>query len=220
MGIGKLLVFGATSPTGKVIVNRALELGWKVTVCGRRTLQEHAENADIKTVEGPLDDETTIRTAIAGQDVIISLFGPSGPRAPTDIFVPAYKLILATMKSEGVKRIIALSTYSVYDPKDKPNFLRWLLTTGLWATFYKVWKAVTDVSEVFDEEGEGLDWTLFRVGYLADGPRLRVVDGYVGDGTVGMYLRRADMAEWILSQADKTPPEFVRERPGLASVNV
>ncbi|KAI1500519.1 NmrA family protein [Biscogniauxia marginata] len=203
MGIGKLLVLGATGTTGQIIVRRALELGWKVT-----------------TVEGPLDDEATLRNAIKGQDVIISVFGPSNPRASTDVFVPAYKLILATMRIEGVKRIIALSTFSVYDPKDKPNFLRWFLVTTLWAMAHRVWKTVIDISKVFDEEGENIDWTLFRVGFLANGPRLRVVDGYIGNGTLGMYLRRADIAEWALTQADKTPPEFVGEKPGISSVKV
>ncbi|XXH04742.1 hypothetical protein Hte_011164 [Hypoxylon texense] len=223
MGIGKLLIFGATSATGQVIVERALELGWKVTVYGRRTLPEHAANENIKTVEGALDNEATLRTAIAGQDVIISVVGPSGPRASAaelDVLVTAYKLILPIMRSEGVKRIIALSTFSVYDPKDKPNLLRWLFITALWAGAHRVWKTVIDISKVFDEEGQDIDWTLFRVGFLANGPRLRVVDGYVGDGTLGMYLRRADIAEWTLAQADKSPPEFVHQKPGLGSVNI
>ncbi|RYP10387.1 hypothetical protein DL764_000721 [Monosporascus ibericus] len=220
MGIGKLLVLGATSPTGQIIVKRALELGWKTTVYGRRTLPEHAENEDIQTFEGPLDDEASLRTAIAGQDVIISVFGPSNPRAPTDVFVPAYKLILKTMRSEGVRRIIALSTCSVRDPKDKPSLLRWLLVTMLWAIAHKVWKTIVDISVVFDEEGKDIDWTLFRVGFLADGPPMRAVDGYVGDGKVGLYLRRADIAEWTLSQAEKSPPEYVQEKPAISSVKV
>ncbi|KAK8017679.1 hypothetical protein PG993_014005 [Apiospora rasikravindrae] len=124
MAIGKLLVLGATSPTGKLIVKRAQELGWKVTVYGRRTLPEHAEDSSIKTVQGQLDDEDILRTAIADQHVVISVFGPSSSRADADVFVPAYRLILQTMRCVGVKRIIALSTYSVVDPRDKPNLLR------------------------------------------------------------------------------------------------
>lgn len=124
------------------------------------------------------------------------------------------------MRSEGVKRIIALSTFSVYDPEDKPNLLRWFFITALWAMAHKVWKTVVDISKVFDEEGQDIDWTLFRVGFLANGPRLRVIDGYIGDGTLGMYLRRADIAEWTLTQADKSPPEFVHKKPGVCSVNV
>ncbi|KAI2625644.1 NmrA family protein [Hypoxylon sp. NC1633] len=220
MGNRKLLVLGATSPTGQIIVERALERGWRVTVCGRRTLQEHAENADIKTVEGPLDDEAILQNAIAGQDVIISVIGPSNPFASSNVFVPAYKLILQTMKTEGVRRILALSTFSVYDPKDRPNLLRWLLVATVWAIAHRVWKTIRGISKVFDEEGEGIDWTLFRVGFLRSGDRLRVIDGYVGDETLGMSLRRADIAEWTLAQAEKSPPEFVHDRPGLSSVNV
>ncbi|KAH6648512.1 NmrA family protein [Truncatella angustata] len=217
MAGGKLLILGATSTTGQLIVARALELGWQVTTYGRRTLPEHTGNVNVKTIEGALDNEANLRTAISGQDVIISVFGPSKPGAPTDIFVPAYKLILSTMRSEGVKRIIALSTFSVIDPKDKFNILRWFATNALWAMAHKVWKAIIDISKVFDEDGKDIDWTLFRVGFLANGPPMKAIDGYIGDGRIGMYLRRADIADWTLSQAEKSPPQFVREKPGICS---
>ncbi|KAH6645357.1 hypothetical protein BKA67DRAFT_696438 [Truncatella angustata] len=194
----KLLVLGATSPTGQLVVERALELKWQATVCRRRTLPEHAANAQIKTIEGALDNKSGLRATISGQDVIISVFGPSKPGAPTNIFVPAYELILSTMKSE-------------------PNFLRWFLVTALWATAHKVWKTIIDISKVFDEQGKDVEWTLFRVGFLANGPPMKAVNGYVGDGTVGMYLRRADIAVWTLSQAEKSAPQWVRQHPGISS---
>ncbi|XDG01038.1 hypothetical protein ABKA04_000653 [Annulohypoxylon sp. FPYF3050] len=218
MANGKLLVLGATGETGKVLVKRALELGWRVTVYGRRTLPEHAENPDIKSVEGALDNEQQLRTAIRGQDVIISVAGPSGMRAETSVFVPAYKLILSIMKSEGVKRIIALSTFSVKDPKDKPSLFIWFLTTVLWAVAHGIWRTIVDIGEVFDTDGGDLDWTLFRVGFLGDGPRGRVVDGYVADGKLGSSIERADIAEWTLTQAEKSPPEHVRQKPGISSI--
>ena len=54
MAFGKLLVIGATSPTGQLIVKRGIELGWKVTVLGRRTLPEHASNPAIEVTTGQL----------------------------------------------------------------------------------------------------------------------------------------------------------------------
>lgn len=121
------------------------------------------------------------------------------------------------MKSEGVSRIIALNTFSVRDSRDRPSLLRWILTTLLWVVANNVWKTMNDISKVFDSDGRDIDWTLFRVGFLADGPPLYAVAGYVGDGTVGMYLRRADIAEWVIDQAGKTPAEWVHERPGISS---
>ncbi|KAI1213749.1 NmrA family protein [Annulohypoxylon truncatum] len=218
MANGKLLVLGATGETGQVVVKRALELGWRVTIYGRRTLPEHAENPDIQSVEGALDNEQQLRTAIRGQDAIISVVGPSGMRAQTAVFVPAYKLILSIMKEEGVRRIIALSTFSVKDPNDKPSVFIWFLTTVLWAVAHNIWKSIVDVGEVFDKYGGDIDWTLFRVGFLGNGPRGKVVDGYVADGTLGASVERADIAEWALTQAEKSPPEYVRAKPGISSI--
>lgn len=50
----KLLILGATGPTGQAIVQRAIELGWQVTVYGRRTIPEHKENANIKVRSPPV----------------------------------------------------------------------------------------------------------------------------------------------------------------------
>lgn len=121
------------------------------------------------------------------------------------------------MKSEGVSRIITLNTFSVSDSRDRPSLLRWILITLLWTVANNVWKTMNDISEVFDSEGQDINWTLFRVGFLADGPPLHAVDGYVGDRTVGMYLKRADIAEWTIEQAGRTPAEWVHERPGISS---
>lgn len=171
-----------------------------------------------QTITGALDNEESLRTAISGKDVIISVVGPSKPGAPTEVFVPAYKLILSIMRDVGVKRIVALSTFSVEDPKDKFNLLRWVLVTALWAMANRVWRTIVDIAAVFDEHGQDIDWTLFRVGLLANGPPLQVADGYIGDGTLGMYLRRADIAVWTLSQAAASSPTFVREKPGICSL--
>lgn len=133
------------------------------------------------------------------------------------MFVPAYQGIFRVMRAQAVRRIIAVSTFSVHDPKDRFNFMRWLLTTMVWAMAHGSWKAIIDVARTFDTEAGDLDWTLVRVGLLTKGPAGRAVDGYVGDGKISMSLRRTDLAEWTLTQAAKSPPEHVREKPGLAS---
>ncbi|KAG8160652.1 hypothetical protein KVR01_008916 [Diaporthe batatas] len=203
MAVGKLLVIGATSSTGQLIVKRGIEPGWIASVLGRRTLPEQASNAAIQVRAGPnfegsIDDETLLTTASRGQDAIISVVGPSRPPASATIFVPAYKRILSVMKTEGTHRIISLSTFSVYDPNDKATLARWCLTTLMWAMAHRVWKAIVDIAGVFEADGGDLDWTLFRVGFLRDGAAGEAVDGYVGDGIVGLSVKRADVAEWPL----------------------
>jgi hypothetical protein len=50
-----------------------------------------------------------------------------------------------------------------------------------------------------------------------NGPRSRVVEGYVGNGKLGMGLKRADIAEWTVVEADRTEPRYLREKPGISS---
>lgn len=44
----RLLVLGSTSPTGRLVVQRAIQAGWQVTLYGRRTLEEHTTNPNIQ----------------------------------------------------------------------------------------------------------------------------------------------------------------------------
>lgn len=134
------------------------------------------------------------------------------------MLVSAYKLILRTMKNEGVSRILALSTFSVYDPKDKPSFCRWVLVTLLWVFFHRIWRRVMDVARVIDTDGEGIDWPLFRVGFLGRGPGSKVIEGYVGDGKMRNFVERVDIATWMIDQAAMSPPQHVHEKPGICTI--
>ncbi|KAI0389235.1 NmrA family protein [Xylariaceae sp. FL0594] len=266
---GNLLVLGATSATGKLIVDRALGQGWKVTIYGRRTLPEHEANPDIKTIQGPLTSSPLLRTAIASQDAIISVIGPSSatpsfsfsffssssssPQTTNSenspaIFPQAYALILSLMRECGVRRIVALSTYSVRVPPPSPSPtpkpqaqtqeerervvkqqhdrfhpLMSLLTTLLWLLAYRTWKAVVDVGAVFDQfqSPHDLDWTLFRVGFLTNGPARGVVEGFLGDGRLGVSIRREDIASWTLEQVGgrdgNNNNRWLRMKPGISS---
>jgi hypothetical protein len=58
----------------------------------------------------------------------------------------------------------------------------------------------------------------FRFGFLASGPCLRVGEGHIGDGTVGMYVGHADIAEWTLKQTEKSPPPVYARKALHSSV--
>lgn len=103
---------------------------------------------------------------------------------------------LAEIESRLLKALWTMNNHSVQNPtRDRPNLPRWLLVMMvMWAAAPGMWKTIINMSSVFDTERNEIDWTLFRVGLWTEGPGSRVVDGYMGDGTVGMYLRCADIA--------------------------
>ncbi|KAJ0419799.1 NAD(P)-binding protein [Aspergillus carlsbadensis] len=212
-----ILIFGASSPTGRLIVQEALSKNWDVKIYGRRTLPEHAENRSITTVEGSLEDVEKLRAVVKGTTVIVSVLGPSGTRIKNTPFPGFYKRVFELMREENVKRIIALSTFSVTHSEDRSSLVCKLLVGMLWLFGNSAWKNLVEVGKTFDEHATGLEWTLFRVGFLKDQGPGKIVQGYVGDGKLGMGVSRVDVARWVVGQAGKDEAEYVGDKPGISS---
>jgi NAD(P)-dependent dehydrogenase (short-subunit alcohol dehydrogenase family) len=238
-----ILIFGASSLTGQLIVEEALTNNWNVKIYGRRTLPKHAENPAItvrtpsppfltafltflyirlnansnQTVEGTLEDVEKLRQVIKGTTVLVSVLGPSGTKIKNTPFPSFYKRVFELMREENVKRIIALSTFSVSHPNDRFSFVCRLLVGMLWLFGNSAWKNLVEVGKTFDEYAGGLEWTLFRVGFLKDQGPAKIVQGYVGDGKLGMGVNRVDVARWVVGQASRDKAENVGDKPGISS---
>ncbi|KAL3451496.1 NAD(P)-binding protein [Aspergillus insuetus] len=212
-----ILIFGASSPTGQLIVDEVISNKWNVKIYGRRTLPKHAENPSITTAEGTLEDVEKLREVINGTTVIVSVLGPSGTKIKNTPFPAFYRRVFELMREENVKRIIALSTFSVTHPNDRFSLMTRLLVGMLWLFGNSAWKNLIDVGRTFDEHATGLEWTLFRVGFLKDQGPGKIVQGYVGDGKLGMGVNRVDIARWVVEQAGKYKAENVGDKPGISS---
>ncbi|KAL4862976.1 hypothetical protein BDV12DRAFT_34806 [Aspergillus spectabilis] len=212
-----ILILGASSPTGQLIVEEALSNKWNVKIYGRRTLPKHAENPLITTAEGTLEDVKRLREVIKGTTIIVSVLGPSGTKIKNTPFPSFYRRVFELMREENVKRIIALSTFSVTHPNDRFSLMTTLLVGMLWLFGNSAWKNLVEVGRTFDEHGTGLEWTLSRVGFLKDQGPGKIVQGYVGDGKLGMGVNRVDIARWVVEQAGKDKAENVGDKPGISS---
>ena len=140
-----------------------------------------------------------------------------GPPFPYPVFYADH--ILPLMRDNGVKRILALSTISAVDPEnDKFVWLRWVLKTVVRFLAPKGYRAMVEIAEVFrglgqqqeeQEEGNRVDWTVFRVPGLSGGVGEeewrrerevkggRVYVGPVGEGWTG-WIGRARLARWLV----------------------
>ncbi len=94
-------------------------------------------------------------------------------------------------------------------PTDTPS-LRFRLAVGLIRRLAP--GAYEDIVRTADVvRASELDWTLVRVSLLSDGPMTgRVNVGRVSRG-IGMRLRRADLARFLLEQVQDT--RYVRQAP-------
>lgn len=65
-------------------------------------------------------------------------------------------------------------------------------------------------------EQSDLDWTIFRVPLLADGPLAPVHAGFLGDEHDSLTLSRSSLARWCLDEI--LSPSWIRNAPKLSNV--
>jgi hypothetical protein len=152
-----------------------------------------------------LTDADSISAAVEGQQIIISFLGPNSITVDSNLYATAYKTIFTAMRKHNVSRILALATVSVTAPTDSFALTSLLSVTAVWTVAHSAWKSMVNIGEAFSNEGDGLEWTVFRVGGLADGeesPEGDVLATVVGGAGYSATVRRADVARWVVRQCD------------------
>jgi putative NADH-flavin reductase len=142
----KLVIFGATGGTGKILVDQALALGNEVVAYIRNPSKLNIENEHLEIAQGELDNETSIERAINGADAVISVLGPHARQKGKPITI-GMKNILAAMKVQGVRRLIIASTLSAKDPNDSLNFKTKAMIALVKLTMRSAYEDIVSVAE-------------------------------------------------------------------------
>ncbi len=117
----KITVFGATGGTGKQVVEQALASGYEVVAYARNPSKLTIKDEHLLTIQGELSDATSVESAFAGADAVLSTLGPRGGSKNKPL-TQGIQNIIAAMKKQGVRRLIITSTLSAKDANDKPEF--------------------------------------------------------------------------------------------------
>ena len=149
-----------------------------------------------------------VEQAIAGQDAVISVLGPSRPPV-ADMMETAARNIVSGMQKHRVKRLLSTTGAGVRDPQDRPKMFDRMMKTLLTLMVGDILRdsqANVDLIRASD-----LAWTIVRFPRLTDGARTGTYRvGYVGRDS-GSQLSRADGAEFILRELEKD--EYIHKAP-------
>jgi nucleoside-diphosphate-sugar epimerase len=122
--------------------------------------------------------------------------------------------IIAAMKKQGVRRLIITSTLSAKDSNDKSNLRTKAMINLVKTTMHGAYEDIVSAAETV--RNSDLDWTIVRLTMLNNDPKSGTVKaGYVGDGKVGTWISRADIADFMLKQVENT--EYLRQAPALSN---
>ncbi len=205
----RVVLFGATGPTGKFLINQALELGYQVVVYGRNASNVKFNNDAVTLITGQLDDPAAVAEAISGADAVISALGPGFKSPAGNVIARGTETIIAGMKLGGVKRFIQVSTVSISDERGKMNLINFVYSLVAKNTYDDVRETARVIRQ------SGLDWIIVRVPRLYDGPvtdNLKV--GYKGLTPRTIKLSRGNLVKFIFRQLTETTHR--QQTPGLS----
>lgn len=202
----KLLILGATGPTGRHALDAALAAGDDVTVLVRRpdALDEYA--ARVRVVVGDATVADDVAHAASGQDAVISALGRAKSVRAEDLFTRAATAVLTGMKTAGVNRLVWLSSFGVGDTYESASPAQKVM----YRTFLRDIYANKELSEQLIRTSD-VEWTLVYPTTLTNGPAqgtYRVGDRLPMKGAptisradVGAFLHEACRTEWVRRDA-------------------
>jgi putative NADH-flavin reductase len=198
----KLLILGATGPTGRQVVSQALGLGHHVTALVRDATRLTITSERLRVITGSVtDDRDALNVATRGQDAVISTLGVGNSLNPHGLIARSIPAIFEAMKTTGVARLIFTSAYGVGDTRRDVPFVPNIFMRVLLRDIYADKAAGEEILR-----RSSLDWTLVYPVTLTNGPK----SGHYRTGerlALSGFPRisRADVADFLLKQLeDKT----------------
>ncbi len=210
-----ITIFGATGRMQHLLVQKALDNGYKVIGYARNASKMKISHPNLRLIEGTMLDEAGMERAVKGSDAVVETVG---------CVSEGTKLVIQAMKKHGVKRLIVVSTSNAKDSRDLPDkkFALLLGVTRVALKFLGIFNsqygnAVYELRKIAGiVRDSDLDWTLVRVAGLNDRPESgNIKAGHLGQGIIGFQTSRADMATFMLQQIEDLT--YIRKAPAISS---
>lgn len=208
----RIVVLGASGPTGSRLVDQALADGHDVVGVARRAL---SPRPGLTVVSSDVLQGVALPPDV---DAVVSVLGVRPTRKPVSLYSAGIANILAAMGRQGVKRLLAVSS-SALDPGWRPSgefFFNHVLDP--YVNRVLAGRAHEDMRRMETlVRASGLDWTLVRPSGLFN--TSGVTEYLVGrESADGLYTSRTDLAAAMLRELGEG--RFVGEAMGVATTTV
>ncbi|MFZ2126501.1 MAG: NAD(P)-binding oxidoreductase [Candidatus Microsaccharimonas sp.] len=191
-----IVILGAAGRTGSLLVDAALEAGYKVTAFVRKGEQVEPRD-NLVVIEGDARKADDLEFALGGQDAVISTLGSN--KLKDDLITESTNALIKAMHANNVKRVIMMSSF-LASGQLKLNLLSWVLA--------KISAGFVSDKQTGEEllKSSDLDWTIVYATRLGDGPATGKVRIVTADETVSAVngIDRADVAAFLIGEVDIT----------------
>lgn len=205
----KVVVFGASSATGRLIIEKALASGHEVTAFVRDASKLGIKNEKLRVVTGDALNPAHVEGVVNGSDAILSTLGPKGK--PMVMAAESTKNIVNAMEKHGVRRLVVVSVAGIAVPQDKRGFN---LVSALIKLLLKD-VFVDRENQLSVLNSSNVEWVAVRVPRLTDEPAKGTSNAFFGDASPRMSVTRADLADFMMKQLSSD--RWLRQAPILTN---
>jgi putative NADH-flavin reductase len=203
----QLTILGASGRTGVHLAEQALAAGHDVVALLRNPAKLTLRHERLRVTQGELTDEAAVADAVRGADAVLAALSPKIFGGPRDLpLASGTGTILAAMRTHGVRRLVYSWGPSILIPRNP------LLRAVRGASFALLGRLPPTRSMVNETvavgeaiRGSDRDWTIVVVTAPNDEPgsgRVKVRTGTGAGDRAGSRISRADLAQFMLAQAD------------------
>jgi hypothetical protein len=173
-------------------------------------------------IVGQLTETSKLFPLLPSFSHIISVLGPTTYSYKGTPIADFYAVLLKEISSLPVSQrpyILALSTPSQDAPQDSFSLSIYLMITLFKRISPGAYGEIRAITKSFEKYGNGVQWTLYRVGHLTDTKGKGVAtEGWAGDERWKLSTSGIDIARWLVQQVECEEGErkWVGLMPALA----
>lgn len=194
----KIVVFGASGKTGRLVLEEALAKGYEVIAYVRDKESVQSVHPNLTVAVGQLNEKEKLKSVIAGSDACISTLGGTFLTKHNHAIMEGIDYIVGIMEEANVKRFIYLSSIGTGDSRRyMAQPARFLIADLL----LRIPLADHNANENRIKSSQ-LEWTIIRPGGLTDGAKSEnLKHGAEHTKLKGnLSISRASVAAFILDQ--------------------
>ena len=211
----KIAILGSTGFVGGILINKALNMGYKIKTLARSPEKLEALRNMVVIIQGGIFEPSMVEKAIEGSEAVLSTIGPP-PGKPCDpgLYQKAMQDLVGIMEKNGIKRYIHIGgavhpggTDEIWSVKRKllKIFLN-LVSKNILMAKQLEWEVL---------KASNINWTLIRP------PR---ISKEKGTGNISADERRLhtlsisvdDLTDFMLQQLSSE--EWIRKAPLVSNI--
>ena len=212
----KIVIFGATGFSGKMILSEALSKHHQVVVLVRSKAAVKLQNNNLTVIEGDVLNRQNVAQALNNCDAVIQCLGVGGKGTgkPTTFISDATRIIVEEMEKQQINRLVVMSNVGA---GNSIAFLPWFFTRLVMPYFMKWLKVIIDDKNRMESiiMNSRLNWTIVRFPNIVDKPEKGKVHITLDGKGLQISITLGDAAKLIVGQLDETT--YSRQAPSVSN---